>query len=162
MEGVAAGVGRVVPAVGWLHRYQRSWLTHDLIGGLAAGSVVIPQAMAYASIADLPGGVIGFEGAGKLEKRDYTDVLLPAIEAAGKEVRVVLIFPDWDGMTSGAFWEDLKMGVEHLTRWKRIALVTDVEWMIHLTHLFGWMTPGDMKHFPLDQRAEAIAWAAAD
>ena len=33
------------------------------------------------------------------------------------------------------------MGVEHLTRWKRIMLVTDVEWMIHLTTLFGWATP---------------------
>ena len=25
---------------------------------------------------------------------------------------------------------------------KRIALVTDIEWMRHLTALIGWMTPG--------------------
>ena len=30
------------------------WLADDLVGGLAAGAVVIPQAMAYATIADLP------------------------------------------------------------------------------------------------------------
>lgn len=48
---------RLVPAVGWLSAYQRPWLTRDLVGGLAAGSVVIPQAMAYASIADLPAQV---------------------------------------------------------------------------------------------------------
>jgi hypothetical protein len=52
------------------------------------------------------------------------------------------------------------MGVEHLTNWKRIALVTDVEWMIHLT-LFGWMTPGELRHFPLSDRDDAVAWAAA-
>jgi hypothetical protein len=40
------------------------------------------------------------------------------------------------------------------------AFVTDVEWMVHATAAFGWMTPGDVKHFPLDQRAEAIAWVA--
>ena len=40
-------------------------------------------------------------------------------EAGG--VRVVLLFPEWDGMSGGAVWEDLKMGVEHLTTWKRIA-----------------------------------------
>ena len=38
----------------WLRGYDRSWLTPDVVGGLAAGAVVIPQAMAYASIADLP------------------------------------------------------------------------------------------------------------
>ena len=52
------------------------------------------------------------------------------------------------------------MGVEHLTTWKRIALVTDLTWMHRLTSLFGWMTPGDLKQFPEDQRDDAVAWAA--
>jgi SpoIIAA-like len=52
-------------------------------------------------------------------------------------------------------------GVEHLTHWQRIALVTDIDWMTHLTALFGWMTPGELKHFPLAERDAAIAWAAA-
>ncbi|QDP96792.1 STAS domain-containing protein [Microlunatus elymi] len=34
--------------------YQRRWLRGDVIGGLAAGTVVIPQAMAYSTIAGLP------------------------------------------------------------------------------------------------------------
>ncbi|MET0694347.1 MAG: SulP family inorganic anion transporter [Propionibacteriaceae bacterium] len=34
--------------------YQRSWLRFDVLAGLAAGTVVIPQAMAYATIAGLP------------------------------------------------------------------------------------------------------------
>jgi hypothetical protein len=33
--------------------------------------------------------------------------------------------------------------------------------MIHLTALFGWMTPGELKRFPLPERDAAIAWAAA-
>jgi hypothetical protein len=56
--------------------------------------------------------------------------------------------------------QELNLGVEHLTRWKRIALVTDVDWMAHVSSLFGWMTPGDMKRFSLAERADAIAWAA--
>jgi hypothetical protein len=114
---------------------------------------------------DLPDGVLGFEASGELRAEDYRDVLLPAIaEAVGKgqEPRVVLIFPAWDGMSGGAVWQDLKMGVEHLTNWKRLALVTDVDWMTHLTGLFGWMTPGEMRTFPTSGRADAVAWAAAD
>ncbi|MET0930476.1 MAG: SulP family inorganic anion transporter, partial [Aeromicrobium sp.] len=34
--------------------YRRTWLRADVVGGLSAGAVVIPQAMAYATIADLP------------------------------------------------------------------------------------------------------------
>jgi hypothetical protein len=116
-------------------------------------------------LTDLPDGVIGFTAVGKLHSDDYKDVLIPAIDArlaTGEDVRVVLVFPTFDGLSSGAMWEDLKMGVEHLTRWKRIALVTDIDWMIHVTHLFGWLTPGEMKRFPLDERDAAIAWAAGD
>lgn len=34
--------------------YRRSWLRPDIVAGLSAGAVVIPQAMAYATIAELP------------------------------------------------------------------------------------------------------------
>ncbi|MFB7892124.1 SulP family inorganic anion transporter [Microbacterium sp. NPDC056044] len=34
--------------------YRREWLAPDIVGGLSAGAVVVPQAMAYATIANLP------------------------------------------------------------------------------------------------------------
>jgi len=43
----------VVPA-GWLLRYPRSWLGLDLAAGLTAATVVIPKALAYATVAGLP------------------------------------------------------------------------------------------------------------
>jgi sulfate permease, SulP family len=45
---------RYLPAVGWLRGYQRAWLRGDLVAGLTTAAVVIPQAMAYATIAGLP------------------------------------------------------------------------------------------------------------
>jgi sulfate permease, SulP family len=39
---------------GWLVRYQRPWLRWDLLAGLTAAAVVLPQAVAYASLAGLP------------------------------------------------------------------------------------------------------------
>src|SRR5215831_13304079 len=44
----------LVPIVGWLGRYPKAWLRPDLIAGLTAAAVVIPKAMAYATIAGLP------------------------------------------------------------------------------------------------------------
>jgi hypothetical protein len=113
-------------------------------------------------LGDMPPGVIGFEAAGKLKAEDYRDVVLPALElaAASGEVRFVIVMDDFDGMSGGALWQDLKLGIEHLRAWKRIALVTDIEWMHRLTDLFGWMSPGETKTFPIAERDAAIAWVA--
>jgi hypothetical protein len=116
----------------------------------------------FQELKDMPAGVIGFEASGKLAAEDYRDVLLPALEraAATGEVRCVIIMREFQGMSAGAVWEDLKVGVEHLRAWKRIALVTDIAWMAHMTAIFGWMTPGEVKHFPLDQREAALVWVS--
>jgi hypothetical protein len=116
-------------------------------------------------LSDLPDGVIGFAATDEIDSADYADTLIPAVEAqlaAGNDIRIVLLFESWPGVSGGAAWQDLKMGVEHMTHWKRIALVTDVEWMTQVGHLFGWMTPGEFKLFPVAERQAAIAWAASD
>jgi sulfate permease, SulP family len=51
---MASETERVVPALGWLRTYERTWLPKDLLAGVTAGAVVIPQAMAYATVAGLP------------------------------------------------------------------------------------------------------------
>jgi sulfate permease, SulP family len=42
------------PILDWLFGYQKEWLHWDLIAGLITAAVVIPKAMAYATIAGLP------------------------------------------------------------------------------------------------------------
>jgi sulfate permease, SulP family len=56
----AAGPTPVVRSSGpaalpvWLRGYQRPWLTRDLVAGLTLWALVVPEAMAYASIAGVP------------------------------------------------------------------------------------------------------------
>src|SRR5215472_10830394 len=38
----------------WLVAYRKDWLKPDVVAGLTAAAVVIPKAMAYATIAGLP------------------------------------------------------------------------------------------------------------
>ncbi len=111
---------------------------------------------------DMPAGVIGFEASGKLDADDYRKVILPALIKAAEsgEVSFLIVMSDFQGMSGGALWQDLKVGVEHLRAWKRIALVTDIEWMRHMTDLFGWMTPGETRTFSLSERDDAKAWVA--
>src|SRR6188768_933940 len=43
-----------VPSAGWIRAYSKEWLSPDITAGLTAAAVVIPKAMAYATIAGLP------------------------------------------------------------------------------------------------------------
>jgi high affinity sulfate transporter 1 len=47
-------VSGLVPAAAWLRSYERPWLRADIIAGLTTAAVVIPKAMAYATVAGLP------------------------------------------------------------------------------------------------------------
>ena len=114
-------------------------------------------------LTEVPENVLGFEVEGELHRDDYETTLIPAIEqqaAAGDGLRVVLLIQEWDGASAGAAWDDLKLGVEHFSQWKRMALVTDEDWVARLTSAFGWLIPGEVKTFPLAERDAAISWAA--
>ena len=38
----------------WVRSYDRSWLRFDVLAGLSSAAVVVPQALAYATVAGLP------------------------------------------------------------------------------------------------------------
>ena len=44
----------LVPMAAWLPGYDRSWLRPDIIAGLTVWALLVPEAMAYASLAGLP------------------------------------------------------------------------------------------------------------
>jgi hypothetical protein len=111
-----------------------------------------------------PESVLAFRAVGKVDKSDYETVLEPALSAmvADKgEVRFVYVLGDeFDAYTAGAAWEDTMLGISHASKWKRIAIVTNHDWVQHVVGLFGWMLPGDVKTFPLTEQKSAIDWAA--
>src|SRR5690348_835711 len=45
---------RLVPIVGWIRSYERSWLRGDLIAGVAVAALVVPKNLGYAGIAGIP------------------------------------------------------------------------------------------------------------
>jgi sulfate permease, SulP family len=50
----ATNQSSLIPAIAWLRSYPRQWLRADVTAGLIAAAVVIPKAMAFATIAGLP------------------------------------------------------------------------------------------------------------
>jgi sulfate permease, SulP family len=50
----AARLARFVPALSWGRAYQRAWLTRDAIAGFTIWGLLVPEGIAYASLAGLP------------------------------------------------------------------------------------------------------------
>ena len=49
-----ARLAHLVPALGWLPRYERRWLRGDLTAGIAVTALVVPKNLGYAEIAGVP------------------------------------------------------------------------------------------------------------
>lgn len=54
MNPAAPGIPAAPRFLGWLRGYDRAALPLDIVAGLTAAAVVLPKAMAYATVAVLP------------------------------------------------------------------------------------------------------------
>jgi SpoIIAA-like len=118
-------------------------------------------------IDNVPAGVIGVRASGKLTKDDYRDGLEPALKEAtdSGEARVLFVLPDFDGLEPGAWIEDVKTGlkveIENRSAWKKLAVVTGVDWIAKAMRLFAWAMPGELGVYEMDQLDQAKSWVAA-
>ncbi len=109
-----------------------------------------------------PATVVAFVGRGQVTKADYVSTLIPAVKKAltGHD-RLRLYYElgtDFTGIDADAIMEDFKIGMEHLTRWERVAVVTDVQWIAHAVSLFSFLMPGAMKLFATKDVDQARSW----
>jgi hypothetical protein len=115
-------------------------------------------------LSDMPTGVLGFEAIDDVEKEDYENVLVPAIEASiGEHGRVRLVYVlghEFDEYEGGAVWEDVKLGGRHPASFERIAIVTDAKWAGPAVKVFSMLMPGQARAFPLAELEAAKQWAA--
>lgn len=115
---------------------------------------------------DMPPGVTGIRISGRLRGDELREAR-PAIEEmlnAG-EVRIVeVIDSDYEGFGPGGLVEDLKLGLgtvlPHHSAFRRIAVVSDKEWVAHTLHALAWMVPGELAVFGLEELEQAKQWAA--
>jgi SpoIIAA-like len=115
---------------------------------------------------DMPKGVVGLRVSGRLLGDDLRE-FKPTMEEMLKtgEIRIVeVIASDYEGFGPGGLIEDLKLGfgslLQHHSAFKRIAVVSDKEWVAHTLHALAWMVPGELGLFTLDELEQAKDWAA--
>ncbi len=115
-------------------------------------------------IEGLADDVIGVSAHGTIEADDYDSTLTPLIDAGverhGKVALLVVLGPEFDGISAGAAWDDAKLGFSHATSFRRIAIVTDNQALRTAVSVLMYLVPGKSKGFSYDDLGEAKAWIA--
>ncbi len=111
-----------------------------------------------------PEDVVGIRAVGRISRKDYDEVLVPACKAVfekhGKARFYYELGTAFTGMDAGAMWEDFTFGMGHLMQWAQVVLVTDTAWIAHAVNAFGFLMPCPVKVFPVSETAAARALLA--
>lgn len=114
-------------------------------------------------LSSFPSDVVAVVCSGNVTKLEYDTVLVPAVATAlrthpklGLYYQTGLNF----SIDAGALAADVRLGLEHITRWERVALVTDIEWVPQAVHALGFLLQGELKVFSLSDTAKARAWVS--
>ena len=109
-----------------------------------------------------PTNVVAIACHGQVTKKDYEDVLIPAVEKALQshdKIRMLYeVGSDFAGYDAGAALEDFKTGMEHLMHWERVAVITDIEWIAAAVKVFGIFLPGALRVYSSADAAQARLW----
>ena len=117
-------------------------------------------------ISDMPAGTIGFEAIGEVEDDDWEDAVAPVLQAEmaeGRKIRLLYLLGtearEVEGEAMGA---DAGFRARYATKFDRVAVVSDEDWIRPAMKALSFLLPGKAKAFPVHELAEAKAWLTED
>lgn len=112
----------------------------------------------------LPEFVVGIKASGHVTREELESVLIPAIdrqvEVFGEIYYLLVLETEVQNWDWGAWMSDAKIGLKHLSKWKKIAVVTGQEQVQRFTDLFSKLTPGEARGFAMEELETAKAWVS--
>jgi hypothetical protein len=106
----------------------------------------------------LPDNVVDIIAKGRVTNSDCDKILKPAMESTLKRHDKVRLYYEIGCRFPGAAWEDLRIGIEHIPQWERIAVVTDVGWVRHTVNALRFLMASEVRVFTSFQAPEGRAW----
>ncbi|MGV3696693.1 STAS/SEC14 domain-containing protein [Flavobacterium sp.] len=113
---------------------------------------------------ELPENIAGFRATGEVTEVDFINTVMPKVkelvDKTGQLNYLLVLETSIKNFTLGAWMKDALMGIKHLTKWNRAAIVTDVEAIRTFTDIFSIFLPGEFRGFEHSELQEAIDWAS--
>jgi len=116
-------------------------------------------------LSDMPEGTIGFEAIGTVTADDYRDVIAPTLERRlpDRPLRLLFLLDDrFESYAPGAVIQDIKLWLEHLGDWTKVAVVTDHDWITNSVLDLSRLGSGKIRTFPPAELDAAKSWLVRD
>lgn len=115
-------------------------------------------------INELPPHVAAYKAGGVVSKEEYEQVVMVRVNQVahnfGKINFLVLLETSMGNYSTGAFLDYIKISFMHFSRWERMAIVTDEEWLRRAYSLLSHLVHGTIKTYEFKDFAEAKAWVS--
>ncbi len=111
---------------------------------------------------DTTDNIVAFRALAEVTKDDFLAVVVPAVEHLVKqtnEINFLLVLDtDIKNFTAGAWLQDALLGLKHLGKWNRAAIVSDSDDIISFTNGFSYIVPGEFHGFKKEAFNKALNW----
>ncbi|MCF6173828.1 MAG: STAS/SEC14 domain-containing protein [Campylobacteraceae bacterium] len=111
---------------------------------------------------DISKDVVGFRLSGEVSSEDYEKVLIPVLKLKLKQQDKLKVLyqvgEDFDSYNFSALVDDAKAGFMFYTAWEKIAIVSDIEWVINSVKAFSFTVPAKIKIFSNKEFCKAKEW----
>lgn len=108
------------------------------------------------------GNVVGVRAAGKLTDKDYTEVLIPTLNALfqnyGKLNLLFYMDDTFQGWNLEAAWDDAFFGLQHRADFAKLAVVGGPAWVDWCIKLGGFLLKGEVRTLSAEDLECAWAW----
>lgn len=115
-------------------------------------------------IPNLPANMVAFKAVNTITEEDFNEIVMPKVkelvDQTGKLNYMLVLETSITNFTLGAWFKDALMGIKHLTKWNRAAIVSDVDGIRIFTEIFSILIPGEFKGFEHKDLQKAIDWVS--
>ncbi|QNF33208.1 STAS/SEC14 domain-containing protein [Adhaeribacter swui] len=116
-------------------------------------------------LADFPPHVAAYKASGEVHKDEYEKVVMRRVdEVAAKYDKINFLVRLETGLEEyslAAFLNYLKVSFEHITRWNRMAIVSDQKWVRLAYDALSPLVPGEINSYELKDYKTAKQWVSA-
>ncbi|MEN2398928.1 STAS/SEC14 domain-containing protein [Flavobacterium sp. MC2016-06] len=111
---------------------------------------------------DTADNLVAFRALAAVTKEDFLTTVVPAVEHLVRETNeinfLLVLDTEIKNFTAGAWLQDALLGLKHLGKWNRAAIISDSDEIISFTNGFSYVVPGEFRGFKKEAFNKALNW----
>ncbi|MCC7232455.1 MAG: STAS/SEC14 domain-containing protein [Bacteroidia bacterium] len=116
-------------------------------------------------IEKIPQTILGLEFSGEITAEEYRSVVFPEVETLAQSnpgLKILCFVKKGIHFSPGALIDDALVGLKHFNHWKKVAIVSDLDWLRPASMAMSFFIPGQLHFFPEKDMPSAIIWLEDD